>query len=337
MSNWAAEEVIPDLEAILRRWIGAIPPGRVTTCGALAELLGDRQAARWVGTWLVEHAHTKECACHRVVRAGGRLWHSGIGEGTQRDLLRQEGVKLLPEGVPEEAIIDATELADLLGIQDEERPLRKLRTIQEDLRQKVVMTPLLSDPKDCAGVDVSYRGNWAVAVYCRVSWPDGDKLYETSVVEQARFPYITSYLAFRELSPMLSVIKRAARENQLADVIAVDGSGLLHPRGMGIASHLGTVLDRPTIGITKTLLCGQVEKKELPPGGTAAVEWEGRHLGVVLRSQRGHAQPVFLSVGHRIDVEGCVRVIRPLFAQHRLPEPIYWADRRSRAIARQLK
>jgi deoxyribonuclease V len=330
-------EMIPDLEAILRRWIAAIPPGRVTTCGALAELLGDRQAARWVGTWLVEHAHTEDCPCHRVVRAGGRLGRSRLGEEVQRDRLQREGVELLPEGVPEEALVHAPELASLLGIQEEDRPLRQLRTIQEEMRKKVVMTPLSSDPKDCAGVDVSYRGDWAVAVYCRVSWPGGDKLYETSIVERARFPYITSYLAFRELSPMIAVLKKAAREDQLADVIAVDGSGLLHPRGIGIASHLGVVIDRPTIGITKTLLCGHVEEKELPPGGTLPVEWEGHHLGVVLRSQRGHAQPVFLSVGHRIDVEGCIRVVRPLFAQHRLPEPIYWADRLSRAIARQLK
>ena len=337
MSESEVDDVVPDLEAILRQCIAAIPPGRVTTCGALAELLGDRQAARWVGTWLVEHTHLEECACHRVVRVGGRLGRSGIGADVQRDLLRREGVAVLPGGVSEEAIIGPQELASLLGIEDEDRPLRKLRAIQEDLRKKVIITPLPADPKDCAGVDVSYRGEWAVAVYCRVSWPGGNKLYETSVVERARFPYITSYLAFRELSPMLSVIRKAAREDQLADVIAVDGSGLLHPRGMGIASHLGVVIDRPTIGITKTLLCGQMEQKELLPGGTLAVEWEGRHLGVVLRSQRGHAQPVFLSVGHRIDVEGCVRVIRPLFAQHRLPDPIYWADRLSRALARQLK
>lgn len=327
---------VPDLEATLREWLSRVPPGRVVTCGALAELLGDRQAARWIGTWLGEHEHGPACGCHRVVRAGGRPARFILGGTRQVQLLRAEGAPFEGDTVAASAILSPEELSQLAGSDARERPLERLQELQRSLRAAVRIVPLTRMPKDCGGVDISYRNGQAVAVYCRVLWPSGEKVYETAVVQRVTFPYITSYLSFRELPPMLAVLEQAARAGQLAEVIAVDGSGLLHPRGLGIASHLGVVIDRPTIGVTKTLLCGEVNMTGLSPGESRPVLWEGQVRGAVLRSSAGHSQPVVLSVGHLVDVEACVSVIRPLFGRHRLPEPIYWADRTSRAMARRL-
>lgn len=327
---------LPDLEATLREWLSRVPPGHVVTCGTLAELLGDRQAARWIGMWLGQHEHDRDCHCHRIVRAGGRVGGFLFGGGQQAELLRAEGAPIQGDTVAASAILSSEELDRLAPVPCGERPFRRLQELQRTLRTAVRIIPLARDPKDCGGVDISYRHGKAVAVYCRVLWPSGEKVYETWLVRPVAFPYITGYLSFRELPPMLAVLEQAARDGQLAEVIAVDGSGLLHPRSLGIASHLGVVINRPTIGLTKTLLCGEVDMTGLNPGESRPVFWEGQIRGAVLRSSAGHAQPVVLSVGHLIDVEGCLKVIRPLFGRHRLPEPIYWADRTSRAMARRL-
>ncbi|MGQ9504615.1 MAG: endonuclease V [Thermogutta sp.] len=327
---------LPDLEEILRRLIAAIPASCVASCGTLAEILGDSRAARWIGTWLGEHEHNDACACHRVVRAGGRWGESFLGLDVQQRLLREEGVAFTADGVDPRCIIDSLRLRDLCPEVAAKAPLAALRSIQERLYGEIRLCPLGRELASVGGIDVSYKGNRAVAVYCHIAWPSGNRLWDTHVVLPARFPYISGYLAFRELPGMLAAIEEAKKAGQLAEVILVDGSGVLHPRGMGIASHLGVLLGRPTIGVSKKLLCGDCDPEGLQPGESRPISYRGQLLGAVLRSQQGHSQPVFVCPGHQIDVYDAVKIVSPLFASHRLPEPIYWADRISRSLARRL-
>lgn len=335
MVTWP-EIDIPDLEAHLRQLLSAIPVGYVITCGSLAEVLGDARAARWIGTWLGEHHHDDTCYCHRVVRAGGHWGVSMFGSQWQQRLLQAEGVVLTASGVEPRCVIDSAHLRTLCPQVASAQPLAKLRTLQDRLSRQVVLSPLETEPESVGGVDVSYKGNKGIAAYCHIAWPRGEKLWDTHFVLPTRFPYISGYLAFRELPLVLGVLKKAEEAGQLAKVIVVDGSGLLHPRGMGIASHLGLLLKRPTIGVTKTLLCGECDTAGLLPGEHRPVFFRDQVLGAVLRSQKGHAHPVFVCPGHLIDVVSAVKVVSPLFAVHRLPEPVYWADRISRTIARRL-
>lgn len=326
---------IPDLDGLLRRLIAAIPRGKVVTCGTLAEVLGDIKAARWIGTWLREHPHDDACPCHRVVRMEGRLGRTTRGDSWQADRLAEDGLSVQGQVLADRsAILDADALRQLCPELAALTPLKQLQSLQKRLRQSVRLEDFADEVVDVGGVDVSYHGDVAVAAYCRVAWPSGQRLWDTTAVLPVRFPYITGYLSFRELPALLAVVEKAEQAGQLAQVIAVDGSGLLHPRGLGIASHLGAMLDRPVVGVTKTLLCGEVDVTDLAPGESRFIVYEGRIAGAVLRSRRGHARPVFLSVGHRMDAQSALRVIAPLFAAHRLPEPIYWADRISRSLAR---
>ncbi len=324
----------PDLEAALRRLIAAIPPGYAVSCGTLAEALGDIRAARWIGSWLSDHRHDQGCCCHRVVRTGGRWGPSLLSQEEREKSLMDEGVLLTPCGVDPNCLVDAAQLRVICPEVATKPPLSELQALQVRLCREIRLCPLESDPQSVAGVDVSYHGDTGVAAYCRVAWPSGEKLWDTHIVLPTRFPYITGYLAFRELPLLQAVLDKAVQEGQLAEVIMVDGSGLLHPRGMGIASHLGLLLNRPTIGVTKTLLCGECETEDLSPGESHPIVYQGQVLGAVLRSLTGHAQPVFVCPGHRIDVASAVKIVSPLFGAHRLPEPIYWADRISRSIAR---
>lgn len=325
---------LPDLEAALRRLIAAIPAGHVVSCGTLAEVLGDFRAARWIGSWLGDHQHDPGCCCHRVVRAGGRWGPSPLSQEDREKLLLKEGVLLTSSGADPRCLMDAAQLRALCPEVATKSPLLELQALQVRLCREIRLCPLEREPQSVGGVDVSYRGDMGVAAYCRIAWPSGEKLWDTHIALPTRFPYIVGYLAFRELPLLQAVLDKAEQEGQLAEVIMVDGSGLLHPRGMGIASHLGLLLNRPTIGVTKTLLCGKCETEDLSPGQSAPIVYRDQVLGAVLRSRTGHAQPVFVCPGHRIDVASAVKIVSPLFGAHRLPEPIYWADRISLSLAR---
>ncbi len=322
---------LPDLEADLRRLFAAIPPGRLTSPGGLAALLGDRSAAVWIGRWLLNHAHTDDCRCHRVVRSGGLLGGYAAGEETKRARLRAEGSLSLDGTWKAQAVLSADELRSLLPV----APLAKLRERQEAVRRAVALRPLDPPPDYLGGVDASYAPDGeAVAAYCHVRRRDGRLLERFVVRRECRFPYIAGYLAFRELPVMLAAVEAARRSGLNPDLLFVDGAGILHPRGAGLASHLGVALGLPTVGVTKTLLCGSLPEGEpLLPGTCTPIVWQGEAVGTCIRSRSGHARCVYVSPGHLIDPADAVTWTLACF-HRRLPEPIYWADRLSRRQSR---
>jgi deoxyribonuclease V len=133
----------------------------------------------------------------------------------------------------------------------------------------------------------------------------------------ADFPYIPGYLGFRE-APALAACW--ARLSPRPDLLLVDGQGVAHPRGLGLACHLGLVLDLPTIGVAKSLLVGQAAPGP-EPGDTAPILWKGRAIGVALRTRR-RAGPLYISVGHRVSLATALRVVREACDGRRLPGAI---------------
>ncbi|NMC21764.1 MAG: hypothetical protein GYA33_15240 [Thermogutta sp.] len=331
MPEFADIPELPDLEADLRALIAAVPAGRVTTCGVLAELLGDRAAAVWIGRWLLEHAHSEDCHCHRVVRAGGVVGGYVDDAAAKVARLRAEG-SLSPDGTWQpRAMLPADELRSVLP----SPPLAKLREQQEAVRQAVTLRPLARPPDYLGGVDASYAPNGeAAAAYCHIRRRDGRLLERIVVRRECRFPYISGYLAFRELPVMSAAVAEAQRAGLRPDLLLVDGAGILHPRGAGLATHLGVLLGLPTVGITKTLLCGSLPEGEPRLPGTATpIVLHGEAVGTCVRSRSGHARCVYVSPGHLIDPAGAAEWTLACF-HRRLPEPIYWADRLSREASR---
>jgi deoxyribonuclease V len=318
---------IPDLARRLRELIAQVPAGRVTTCGALAEALGNRIAARWVGQFTLEHDHTAGCPCHRVVRAEGLL--GPYIDGGKKDKAR----RLSAEGV--QVHRDAVDLKRY-GFNGfvSDRPLEELRRVQEALPERVSLRPRRRIPKLVGGVDVSYPGaGEGVAAYALVETDSGRLVWSTTVRRRVVFPYITSYLAFRELPILLELLEVVRTAGRLSQVLLVDGSGILHQRHAGVATHLGVAASLPTVGVTKKLLCGQVELEGMQPDESRPVVYEGRLIGVALRTSRRSRRPIFISPGHLVDVAFAQRLVRRLLAGRRLPEPLHWADRLSRKEA----
>jgi deoxyribonuclease V len=116
------------------------------------------------------------------------------------------------------------------------------------------------------------------------------------------------------------------------DVWMIDGAGILHPRRMGIARTFGLIVQRPTIGVTKKLLCGRIEDEN--PDGWRPIVDDGEIIGAAIPPWPGRRRPLYVSPGYGMSVEDAVRITREMLRGRRLPEPIYWADRLSRAAAR---
>jgi deoxyribonuclease V len=315
----------PDLERELRSLLAQIPLGKVATCGMLAEALGSGMAAKWVGHFALHHRHDDACLCHRIVRAGGLLggYVAGDAEAKIRRL-RREGVRI------EEESIDLARFGFSAFASD--FPLAKLRKIQEQLVRRISLRPRRRMPRLIGGVDVAYpTPEEGQAAYALVETDTGRLVWSQVVRRPVRFPYITSFLSFRELPILLELVEEVRAAGKLSEVLLVDGSGMLHPRHAGAASHLGVAADVPTVGVTKKLLCGKVDFQSMRPLESRPVVLDDRPIGAAIRPTSGSLRPIFLSPGHRVDLAFAERSVRQLLLGQRLPEPLYWADNFSNA------
>ena len=143
-------------------------------------------------------------------------------------------------------------------------------------------------------------------------------------------PYVPGLLSFREAPVVLDALRSIRSE---PDVMLVDGQGIAHPRGVGLASHLGLHLDVPTIGVGKSRLCGTHDEPGPTRGDQSALMLNGTRIGTVLRTRDG-VKPVYVSPGHRLGQRPAVRAVLAAAPRYRLPEPIRQADMRSRRHAR---
>lgn len=154
----------------------------------------------------------------------------------------------------------------------------------------------------------------AVAV---LSYPDLTVLEEVTLEFQTKFPYIPGLLSFRETP---AVIQALARLSALPDVLMIDGPGVAHPHGLGIASHVGVLLDRPTVGCSRTSLVGSYVEPEVSAGSQTSLVWQGEIIGTVYRS-KNRVAPLFISVGHRISRTQAHALVVECCQGYRLPEP----------------
>ncbi|WP_226381621.1 endonuclease V [Falsiroseomonas ponticola] len=194
--------------------------------------------------------------------------------------------------------------------------------LQPDLAALVVTEDALGPVRVLGGADASsMRFDPTRTVHAAMVALDAATLAPIGAGGASRsggLPYIPGLLGFREV-PVLA--RAFAQLPVKPDLILVDGHGIAHPKGLGVASHLGVVLDVPTIGVAKSVLRGQVEGA-LPdvPGARAPLVWKGRVLGMALRTRRG-ANPLYVSVGHRVSLETAIAWVERTLRGRRLPEP----------------
>jgi len=197
---------------------------------------------------------------------------------------------------------------------------REAVDLQRRLAEQVVQGPPLTSAEVIAAADVSggRRGEWIAAAVVLVDARTMAVLEIRRAGMTAAWPYVPGCLSFREIPVLLKAFKRLQRR---PGVVLCDGQGRAHPRRLGLASHLGLALDVPTIGCAKSRLVGEVRR---PPGRRrgcrAALRDGGERIGTVLRTRTG-VKPLYVSVGHRIDLASAERWVLAAATRYRLPEP----------------
>jgi deoxyribonuclease V len=198
--------------------------------------------------------------------------------------------------------------------------------IQESLRSKVLISPLSDKNINLiAGVDVGLpRGrNFARAAIAILSYPMMELIEQATAELPVTFPYIPGMLSFRELPVILAALEQLQNH---PDVYIVDGHGYAHPRRFGLACHLGIWLDQPTIGCGKSILVGDSMELKNAAGSLAPLRDGEETIGAALRTRKG-IKPVYVSVGHRVDIQSAIQITLRCGRGFRLPEPIRWAHR----------
>jgi deoxyribonuclease V len=192
--------------------------------------------------------------------------------------------------------------------------------IQEELRERLRLRPPKASFKTIAAADVSYSlaDDKLYAAFLLFSYPDLTLMESASAWGRVSFPYIPGLLTFREAPILLQAFSKLKIRPGL---IMVDGQGIAHPRSMGIAAHLGILLDLPTIGCAKSRLFGEDAEPGPDQGSVIPLLDHGRMVGMIVRTRAG-VKPVYVSPGHRMDLDTSVKIILSLCRGYRIPEPL---------------
>ena len=283
-----------------------IPDGMVSSYGAVAKALGDKIAARAVGRMMNQNPDADSMPCYKIVHSDGRV--GGFGLGIDDKIRRLNKVNI---SVENGKIVDF----EKVFFEDfkTDYPLKKLRKEQIQLSKKVKLKDDFTEIETVAGIDIAYPKNGFedVCGACIVMDYKTRQIIEEKIVfAKIHFPYISTYLSYRELPVVEKLIKTLESK---PTVLMSDGNGVLHPYGFGLASHVGVTLNISTIGVAKNLLCGDIED--------SIVRIDGKQRGMVLFSSDQVRKPVYVSPGHKISFETSLNVVKHLNL-YKIPEPL---------------
>lgn len=192
------------------------------------------------------------------------------------------------------------------------------RRLQGELAPRVKAEPSLglSRVRYVAGADVSTQGDRGYATVAVLSFPELSVVEVRGYEAPLSFPYVPGLLAFREIPAVVGALEKIESE---VDALILDAHGLAHPRGMGLASHLGLFVDVPTVGCAKSRLVGEHEEPGPEKGSQTDLVYRKKVVGKVVRT-RARVSPVYVSVGNRIDLDSAVELVLACCTKYRLPE-----------------
>ncbi len=197
--------------------------------------------------------------------------------------------------------------------------------IQQQLSKEVITSDQLESVQYVAGVDMGFEesGTISRAAVAVLSFPDLQLQEQAIAFRPTTFPYIPGFLSFREIPAVLDALEKISIT---PDLILCDGQGIAHPRRFGIASHLGVLIDLPTIGVAKSLLVGKHDELPVEKGAWQPLRYRRETIGAVLRTRTG-VKPVYVSSGHRVSLETAIDYVMRCTTKYRLPETTRIADK----------
>lgn len=192
--------------------------------------------------------------------------------------------------------------------------------LQQEMSKQIVLKPFEKKIKTIAGADISFNkfSNTVFAGIIVLSYPEMKVLSYSLIETETTFPYVSGYLAFREVPSLLEAWNQLPEK---PDVLVLDGQGISHPRRMGIASHFGVLENQVTIGCAKSMMYGKLEDLGLDKNSFAAIlDKENELLGFALRTKNA-VKPIYISPGNLITPEESLEIIKDCVGRYRIPEP----------------
>jgi len=193
--------------------------------------------------------------------------------------------------------------------------------LQKELAARVIPESRFETINRVAGIDMSIRNEIGHAAVVVFHYPGLEVVEHATATRRLALPYIPGLLSFREGPVVLAALEKLTHP---PDLLMFDGQGIAHPRRLGLASHIGVLVDLPAIGCAKSRLCGTYEEPGPERGDYTFLEDQGETVGAVVRT-RTKVKPVFVSIGHRVDLSTSINYILTTGGGYRLPEPTRWA------------
>jgi deoxyribonuclease V len=283
-----------------------IPSGKISSYGAVAEALGDKIAARAVGRMMNQNPDADTMPCFKIVHSDGRLGGFGLGINDKIKRLKEDKIN-----VKQGKIVDFEKV--FFNDFKTNYPLKKLRKEQIELSKKVSLIDDFSKIKTVAAVDIAYPENEfddACGACVVMDFNSKEIVEEQIVFDKINFPYISTYLAYREL-PIIKKLINNLKEKPT--VFMFDGNGILHPYGIGLASHAGVALNISSIGVAKSFLYGKIK------GDIVTID--GKKRGLVFFSSKKIKKPIYISPGNKISFTTSIKIVKNL-STYKIPEPL---------------
>lgn len=211
---------------------------------------------------------------------------------------------------------------------DYDKAIKLQSVLSHKVLKEIEKTPQVLNPRFVLALDSSYAGDSQIAVGVLYDMEARAYAWRGYAIAKPPIPYIPGLLAFREAPGYIRVVKKCPVK---PDLLLVDGHGLTHPRAFGIASHIGLVLDTPSIGVAKKFLFGDITKV----GERELIFIRGKPAGEILRTSEGR---IYVSIGYKVRLDDAVRIVKALIAPgSKLPKPLHEADRYSKELRNRLK
>jgi len=198
--------------------------------------------------------------------------------------------------------------------------LQDLRKIQKNISEKIILEDSFSQIRRIAGFDLAFIDEIAFVAGVVLDFPSLVVKELKIIKTKLSFPYIPTFLSFREGLPIMKVHEKFKIK---PDILMINGHGIAHPLFCGIASHVGVLLDKPSIGVAQRILCGNYEKPK-KAGSYSPIVYEKRIVGYAFKSKED-CNPIFISPGHKISLKSSLKIVRSCIKNHKLPEPLYLA------------
>ena len=213
------------------------------------------------------------------------------------------------------------------------KTIPEAKAFQGILKNKVRIVPLRKEPRFVAGLDAAFDGDQIIGTACLYRYPELTIIEEANARMMNLFPYVPGFLSFRE-GPV--IIESMTKLSVKPDLLLIDGQGIAHPLRLGLASHIGVLLNTPAIGCAKSRLIGKYDEPALKKGSWASLFHNGEVVGAVLRT-KDNVSPLFVSPGHRVNLKDSIEIVLNCVTRYRIPEPLRRADFLSKQIKRSIR